>query len=102
MGHGKGAAEVSVVLARYTTTAAGIPRWVVRLDQGLAPDVTIAVRIDASHATPLDYYVLPALDLRPSRLRLAEDNSVLLDTYRVETLDGFVASVTPVRIEAAA
>lgn len=94
--------RVTVVMARYTTTAAGSPRWLLRPRRGGEPDLTIAVRVDATHAAPLDYFLLPRLDVDPARLRLAEDNGLRLDAYRADALDDFAASVAPVPLEVAA
>jgi hypothetical protein len=87
------------VLARCRRTAAGSLRWVVRLDEHLLPDLTVAVRMDAANAAPLDYYLLPALDMSPGRLRLAEENGVHLDTYRFDTLDFFVGIAGETRVQ---
>ena len=64
----------SIVLARSFETQAGALRWQIRFDTGLAPDVTIAVRLDRSNERPLDYYILPSIDMNTSRIRMAEDN----------------------------
>jgi DNA invertase Pin-like site-specific DNA recombinase len=55
--------RVSIVLCRHRTTAAGSSRWVIRLDAGLKPDITVAVRMDPTNEKPLDYYLLPAIDM---------------------------------------
>ena len=77
----------SLVIARCRYTAAGTHRWLIRLDSGLAPDITVAVRMDADNRAALDYYLLPRIDMTLEKLLLAEDNGVSLDTYRFETLD---------------
>jgi hypothetical protein len=77
----------SVVIVRCRETEAGSLRWVVRFDTGLSPDITIAVRMDRSNHDPLDYYLLPKLDMSAARLRLAEHNGVSLDSYRFDTLE---------------
>ncbi len=79
----------SVVIARHRLTAAGSARWRLRLDAGLAPDVTVAVRMKPGNVTPLDYYVLPRIDMTEPRLRLAERNGFSLDGYRFDDLDFF-------------
>ena len=79
----------SVVLARCVETPAGSLRWQIRFDTGLAPDVTVAVRLDRSNERPLDYYILPSIDMTSDRIRMAEDNALSLDAYRFETLDFF-------------
>jgi DNA invertase Pin-like site-specific DNA recombinase len=77
----------SIVLARSFETAAGSLRWQIRFDTGLAPDVTVAVRLDRSNDRPLDYYILPSIDMNTSCIRMAEDNALSLDAYRFESLD---------------
>ena len=77
------------MLARSFETKAGALRWQIRFDTGLAPDITIAVRLDRSNKQPLDYYILPSIDMNASRIRMAEDNALSLDAYRFETLDFF-------------
>ena len=96
-----GYVTVSIVLARYETTETGSPRWTIRLDRGLSPDVTIAVRLDAS-MKPLDYYLLPSLDIHAERVRVAEENGIGLDSYRFESLEYFYGMAVQVRIEVAA
>src|SRR6202795_317956 len=77
----------SIVLARSFETQAGALRWQIRFDTGLAPDVTVAVRLDRSNERPLDYYILPSIDMNTNRIRMAEDNALSLDAYRFESLD---------------
>lgn len=80
----------SVVVVRCGHTPAGTARWKIRLDAGLRPDITIAVRMDAINTLPHDYYLLPWIDLgSAARVRLSEDNGVFLDAYRFETLEPF-------------
>jgi DNA invertase Pin-like site-specific DNA recombinase len=79
----------SVVVARARFTPAGALRWQIRLDTGLLPDVTVAIRLDADNRRPYDYYVLPGIDVSTPRLRLADRNAFSLDAYRFETLDFF-------------
>lgn len=80
----------SLVLSRCQRTEGGEFRWLVRLDESLRPDITIVVRLDASNETALDYYLLPALDVRDPRLRLHEENGSYLDAFRFDTLDYFL------------
>lgn len=79
----------SVVIARSFETSAGALRWRIRLDAGLVPDITIAVRMDEMNEAPLDYYLLPSIDMNMPRLRLAEQNGLSLDAYRFDDLDFF-------------
>ena len=77
------------MLCRHTTTLAGSSRWLVRLDDGLKPDITIAVRMDATNEGIRDYYLLPGIDMTWENLRIAEENGIYLDAYRFDTLDYF-------------
>ncbi len=100
--HLNGELRVSIVLCRHITTEGGAPRWVVRLDAGLKPDITIAVRMDATNEGVRDYYLLPGLDMTWENLRMAEDNGIYLDAYRFETLDYFAGMAERVKIKEAA
>ena len=90
----------SVVIARCFQTPGGALRWKVRLDSGLEPDITLAMRMDPANREVRDNYLLPKMDLGPVQLRLADDNGVFLDTYRFDTLDAFfyLASRTSMRM----
>ena len=88
----------SLVLSRCKPTAAGSLRWLIRLDQGLAPDITIAARMNANNAEPSDFYLLPHIDITLPRILLAEENGAYLDTFRFETLDYFVSLAMRVKI----
>lgn len=79
----------SVVVVRCKESAAGSLRWHIRLDTGLMTDLTVAVRLDSNNKDPLDYYLLPALDMFLPKLRLAENNGISIDSYRFESLDAF-------------
>ena len=81
----------SIVIARCQQTPAGSLRWKIRLDTGLAPDITVAIRMDNANVSPLDYYLLPLYDMTTDRIRLAEENGLMLDAYRFETLEFFYA-----------
>lgn len=81
----------SIVVVRCFQTNAGSLRWKFRFDTALKPDLTIAIRMDASNVGVHDYYVLPRLDMTDAILRLAEYNGLSLDAYRCDTLDKFYA-----------
>ena len=85
-----GELTLSIVLARSVRTQSGALRWKVRLEAGLHPDITIAVRLDEANQAACDYYVLPWLDVgAAAQLRLREDNGIFLDSYRFESLEAF-------------
>lgn len=89
---------VSVVLSRCTMTSAGWLRWHIRLEAGLVPDITVAVRMDELNEAPRDYYLLPSIDMTFGRLKFGEQNGLALDAYRFDTLDFFYALASRVRI----
>jgi DNA invertase Pin-like site-specific DNA recombinase len=93
---------VSIVLCRYQESEAGTARWVIRLDEGLKPDITIAVRMDETNTGIRDYYLLPALDMTWGKLRIAEENGIYLDVYQFEALEYFYGMAARCRLEDAA
>ncbi len=93
---------VSLVLSRCLRTETGSTRWLLRFEEGLRPDLTIAVRMDEANQAIKDYYLFPAIDLNASKLRLAEDNHTLLDVYRFDDLEFFFQMAERVSVEDAA
>lgn len=81
--------KVSVVICRCQKTSTGSNRWQIHLDTGLFPDITIVVRMDELNKAPMDYYLLPALDIENPKIRLADQNHLALDAYRFEDLEIF-------------
>lgn len=90
---------VSIVIVRCKETEAGSPRWKIRFDTGLRPDITIAVRMAPGNQEVFDYYLLPRLEIMETDLRLKEDNGIFWDTYRFDTMDYFfrLAARTSIR-----
>jgi DNA invertase Pin-like site-specific DNA recombinase len=88
----------SIVISRSLETARGSLRWTIRLDAGLLPDVTVAVRMDRENRAPLDYFLLPRIDTVGTLLRLGEENGMRLDAYRADSLDSFVQLAARVRL----
>lgn len=81
--------KISVVICRCLRTASGGRRWQLHLDTGLLPDITIAIRMDDENKQPLDYYLLPGLDIENPKIRLADQNSFALEAYRFDDLEPF-------------
>jgi hypothetical protein len=79
----------SIVIARCLSTRDGAMRWRLRLDTALRPDITIAVRLAPDNEQPIDFYLLPHIDIKALRLRIAQRNAIFLDAYRFDTLDRF-------------
>jgi len=94
--------KISLVLCRCQETQSLAYRWHIRLDAGLQPDITIVVRMDAKNEKPLDYYLLPALDIENPCRRIAEHNGRALDTYRFDNLEAFFLLTERVAIPEAA
>ena len=90
---------VSLVLSRCLRTPAGAARWMVRFEPSHRPDVTIVARMNETNDAIKDYYLFPALDQLALRIRLAENNTVLLDTYRFDDLGFFYALAERIPIE---
>jgi DNA invertase Pin-like site-specific DNA recombinase len=93
---------ISIVVARCRILPSGTFRWRVQLDAGLDPDLTVVVRMDAANVTPLDYYVLPSIDVREARLRIKEDNGMFMDGYRYDSLEYVFGMARTVRVEVVA
>lgn len=89
----------AVVLSRCRIAPSGARRWLIRLDEGLMPDITVAVRLEPGETAALDYYLLPWIDLQLSSLRLRQANGFCLDAFRFDTLDPFfdLAARAPIR-----
>ncbi len=94
--------SAAMVLSRCRQTPAGSLRWLIRIDERVAPDITILVRMDAANEKPADYYLLPIMDIDVPRLLLCEINGANLDIYQFENLDYFAALAARRNIEAAA
>jgi DNA invertase Pin-like site-specific DNA recombinase len=93
-----GELQISIVVSRHQVTASGMSRWLVRLDTSLEPDLTIAVRMNATNDGIYDYYLLPAMDMTMDKLKIAERNGVFLDAYRHDSLDYFFYMTERVKI----
>jgi hypothetical protein len=89
---------VSVVVGRCWQTKTGATRWLIRIEASLSPDITVAMRMDSANQTPLDYYLLPLIDLESEKLRLSEDNGAYLDTYRFDDLEYFFGMAERVKL----
>ena len=94
--------SVSIVLARCQTHDNGRHRWKVRFDTSLAPDITVAVRLDHPNQAPLDYYLLPRLDFGVPRISLAEHNSIEFESFRFDSMDYLHGMAERTRVRRAA
>lgn len=94
--------SISLVLARCQTPESGRHHWKVRFDTSLAPDITVAVRLDQPNQAALDYYLLPRLDFGQPRINLAERNPVEFESYRFDSLDYLYGMAERTRLRRAA
>ncbi|GGH55356.1 serine recombinase [Comamonas phosphati] len=93
---------VSLVLSRCQLLGNERRRWKVRFDTSLAPDITVAVRLDETNQAPLDYYLLPRLDFGQSGIHLADHNGLEFESYRFDSLDYLYGMAERSRIRRAA
>lgn len=94
--------SVSIVLSRCLRNPGGSGRWLLRFEEGLRPDLTIAVRMNEANDAIKDYYLFPAIDLIDAKLRLADSNHAGLDAYRFDSLEFFFQMAERIRVEEAA
>jgi DNA invertase Pin-like site-specific DNA recombinase len=78
--------KVSLALSRCRPTGAGSNRWIIRFDNALRPDITVAVRMELDAQTIRDYYLLPAIDVSSNTLRLGDHNDFGFEAYRYDDL----------------
>jgi hypothetical protein len=93
---------ISLVLVRCQTLESGRLHWKVRFDTSLAPDITVAVRMDQTNQAALDYYLLPRLDFGQPHIRLAERNPIEFESYRFDSLDYLYGMAERTRVRRAA
>ncbi|MEM5426123.1 recombinase family protein [Paraburkholderia ferrariae] len=78
--------RVSLALSRCRPTNAGTNRWIIRFDNYLRPDITIAVRMELDARTIRDYFLLPAIDVHADLVRLGDYNEHGFEAYRYDDL----------------
>jgi len=92
----------SLFLSRCRQTTGGALRWIMHLNRQLTPDITILVRMDTRNAVPVDYYLLPIMDIAVPKLLLCEANGAALDTYQFDSLEYLTVIAKRQRLEIAA
>jgi DNA invertase Pin-like site-specific DNA recombinase len=91
---------VSVVISRCRLTGADRQRWLIRLEDSLRPDITIAARLTSANDSILDYFIFPGIDNLAATL-LSDQNSLAIEVYRFDDLSAFIQLAKRVQIEAA-
>jgi hypothetical protein len=71
--------QASLVIARCQTCHHNHLRWLIRLEQSIDCDITIAARMSQDNSQILDYYLLPRGEVLSARIRLAPENPLVLD-----------------------
>ena len=66
----------SLVISRCRETLTGKHRWLIRLENTLDPDITIAARLTPTNEDILDYYIFPKIETLTAQLRLAGENGI--------------------------
>jgi DNA invertase Pin-like site-specific DNA recombinase len=94
--------SASLVLVRCREISIGNYRWVVRLDNTLEPDVTIAARLAPENTQVLDYYLLPRMEEMAAKLRLSANTNIVLDACRFDNLNFLMAMSRRVAVGEAA
>ena len=94
--------SASMVLSRCRTTSTGSLRWLVKINERIAPDITILVRMDEANQHATDYYLLPIMDIETPKLLFCETNGSYLDTYQFSSLEYFASLGARKKIEVAA
>jgi DNA invertase Pin-like site-specific DNA recombinase len=94
--------SISLVLARCQEHGVGRYSWKIRFDTSLAPDITVAVRLDRTNRSALDYYLLPRLDFDDARISLKESNPIEFEAYHFDSLDYLYGMAERVRVRKAA
>ncbi|WP_341772826.1 recombinase family protein [Burkholderia pseudomallei] len=79
--------KVSLALSRCRPTGAGSNRWIIRFDNALRPDITVAVRMEIDAKSIRDYFLLPAIDISSDVVRLGDYNDFGFEAYRYDNLD---------------
>lgn len=78
--------RVSLTLSRCRPTEAGSNRWIIRFDNALRPDITVAVRMEPDAKSIRDYYLLPAIGVSSDIVRLGDHNDFGFEAYRYDDL----------------
>lgn len=61
-------------------------RWRINFNHALAPDISIAARMDSLNEAVIDYYIFPSIDLILNNIYLKEQNPFSFEFYRFDTL----------------
>ncbi|MGS3334310.1 recombinase family protein [Serratia marcescens] len=74
-------------------------RWKIKFRTMFSPDISIAVRMDSSNQSAVDYYIFPAIDILSEKISLEESNPYQLDLYRFDNLAPFYRLIRRVKLK---
>ncbi|CDG89522.1 recombinase family protein [Xenorhabdus bovienii] len=86
--------SISLIISRCIKTKTGKLKWKVRFENVLSPEITIIIRMDINNLNPVDYYILPRLDIVYEEFVIKEKNPIFLELYRYDNLDLFFEIIT--------
>ncbi len=78
--------KINLIISRCITMKSGKFRWKIRLQSNLEPDITIVIRMNSGNISPVDYYILPRIDILNDALIIKENNPSHLEYYRFDNL----------------
>lgn len=79
--------SLSLIIARCIVKSPTNRQWLLRLDRGLDPDITVAVRMSHDNINIQDYYIFPHIAVREATLHLKSKSHLGLDAYRFDSLE---------------
>lgn len=78
---------IAIALSRCRETPHGRRSWRLRINPEFRTDIVIAVRLDATNTSALDYYLLPKYVLDRPKLQLGEFNDARIESFRTDSLE---------------
>lgn len=79
--------SLSLIISRCMVKSPTNRQWLLRLDKGLNPDITVAIRMCPDNINILDYYIFPHIAVREATLHLKSQSHLGIDVYRFDSLE---------------
>lgn len=89
---------VSIIISKCKTLLSGNHRWRIRFERNFIADINLVIRLDYDNRTILDYYVFPSVTKLTQDFKLKDSNSLLLELYRVDSLERFFSIISSTKI----
>lgn len=90
---------LSIQTSRCRRTGPNSFRWKVNFNNNFSPDINIAVRMDSTNQTVVDYYIFPAIDITSQTISLKEKNPYCFDLYRFDNLSSFYRLIRRIKLQ---